>query len=81
MEFIGNNMDGIEILRTEKSKVSQRAVFLVLELVAIKHVKQQQYIWLELSNAFYCVSDKRRERDKRGVDWAWKNHEKCIFNQ
>jgi hypothetical protein len=41
-----------------KSKVSQRADFLVRVKVALTHVKQQQCIWLELSNAFDCVSKK-----------------------
>jgi hypothetical protein len=39
-------------------KVSQRADFLVREKVALTHVKQQQCIWLELSNTFDCVSHK-----------------------
>jgi hypothetical protein len=39
-------------------KLSQRADFLVGEKVALTHVKQQQCIWLEVSNAFDCVSQK-----------------------
>jgi hypothetical protein len=42
------------------TKVSQRADFLVREIVALTHVKQQQCIWLELSNAFDCVSQKEK---------------------
>jgi hypothetical protein len=43
---------------TETDKVSQRVDFLVLEKVALTHVKQQQCILLELSNAFDCLSQK-----------------------
>jgi hypothetical protein len=39
-----------------KNKLSQRADFLVREKVALTHFKQQQCIWLEMSNAFDCVS-------------------------
>jgi hypothetical protein len=33
---------------------------LIREKVALAHVKQQQCIWLELSNAFDCVSQKEK---------------------
>jgi hypothetical protein len=36
--------------------------FLVREKVALTHVKQQQCIWMELSNAFDCVSQKENIR-------------------
>jgi hypothetical protein len=39
-------------------KLSHGADFLVQEKVALTHVKQQQCIWLELSNAFDCASQK-----------------------
>jgi hypothetical protein len=39
-------------------KFSQRADFLVREKVFLAHAKQQQCIWLELSNAFDCLSQK-----------------------
>jgi hypothetical protein len=42
------------------SKLSQRAFFLVREKVTLTHVKQQPCIWLELSNAFDCVSQKEK---------------------
>jgi hypothetical protein len=43
---------------TNVNKLSQGADFLVLEEVALTHVKHQQCICLELSNAFDCVRQK-----------------------
>jgi hypothetical protein len=40
------------------TKVSQGADSLVRDKVALTHVKRQQWIWLKLSNAFDCVSQK-----------------------